>query len=229
MNEGVKIYDIDRTIYSNHPNDVIFFEHVRPQAIQILKQLSNFVEGSKSFSDQTLQKIYKDYHANPDARIQAEVKRLESEFKGIRCRWQGAFTKGNRIESTINDFKAEYSKIWPMDADFARSWTESRFPQQPSEWALLKASALYTLFHQSKRTEIIWHLAAPELAYIKAHNSKHRIVVEPQYALLKTRKRKIKLIFEPDGVDGMSEDGLDEPGDIDAGFNSTFEDMDVDA
>jgi hypothetical protein len=218
-----------------HPNDIIFFKYVRPQTEKILKQLSDFVEKSKSFTDHILLSIHKEFSSSPEAEIKAEMKRLESALKDLQRRWQNAFNnscisnqsyRGNQIGVIINQLKSEYRRTKPINTDLTRMWTTPRIPQfsqEPSIWALLKASTLYALFHGLKRDSIIWQFAAPELAYIKVHSTKHRLIVEQQYALLKTRKRKVKILLGRTGRVVEGGDGENE--DI---FGSVSEVMEVD-
>jgi hypothetical protein len=229
MSAGIEVETVNASRQWSHPNDVVFFDYVRPQIVNILQQLASFVEKSRSFSDQKLQKIYNEFNDSIDPAIHGEMPYLKSALNDLRRLWNSSFSsrrKGTPVGVVISQMQAKYSEIKPADPDLARTWTASRFSQEPSLWALLKASTLYTLYHQEKRTSMIWQLAGPELAYIKAHDSKHRIVVEKLWSVLKPRKRRVKLIFEPDEAGKRGEDGSAFDDDS---FISAHEDIEDDA
>lgn len=193
---------------------------------RVLEQISGFLEDSRSVSDPVLtQKCY-EAHKHEDERIRLEEMLLANALQKLRTR-RIVKHKSNKdksnIPAIIEIFRAQYNDIQPQDPALPEVSPVERLDQEPSSWALFKASALYPLFHVECSQGIIFQLAGMELAYIKADSKRRRLVTTDVYSCMKLRKRKRKVEpgLEADGAGQGDGDAIMVGNDVDAGGDSS--------
>lgn len=176
--------------------DHLFFKIIEPHLLRTIENLKQRIVEANPW-DSDLQNLYMDEHSNGDEQIRAELQSLKRELRSIRNYWNKNVTGGNVDDSfdpdaynnVLEECYKRLTTLKPTNLDhpIIARWTQERLGEGPTKWTLIKASALFLLFHT--KHNFTFNLAGRELAYIKAHyRAGSRILVEPLWAQLKPRK-----------------------------------------
>ena len=208
ISERLKAGLKSHTYARKHPNDVIFFNHVRPSMIKILDIVAEFVQENSQNYMPELKALCENAHARAEAqarirngdakadgRLQNELKVLAMKLMKLKKNWAQDHKLSedrSRNQAITDHYRSLYKAILPQDPTLPETSTMQRLPAEPSSWELLKASATYSIFHRDSNQAFIYQLAAPELAYMKVNQAHHARIVPGIYHEMTMRKEKIK-------------------------------------
>lgn len=182
--------------------DVLFSKVIEPHLLQTIQELKEVLSAESKSWDVELQDPYMSENNSGDDSVRSELQHLKRRLAPIHQHW----VQNVRGEKPDKDFNADayndtleecfrmFTELQPQNLEHAliAFWVRSRLGQGPTYWSLIKASALFTLFHE--RHAFTFHLAGRELAYIKAHHQEgSRMLVEPLWAQYKPRKIHIQV------------------------------------
>lgn len=189
----------------NHVVDRLFFTVVEPHLQTTLDILKQDIEEQANDWDEDLIFPYMQEHAEAEAEaddiVRAELRSLKQSLESIYQHWitnlrgdkaDEPFPEDHNLRNTVlNDCYKMFTELQPQNPQhrIIARWTRERIGQGPSRWTLIKASALFMLFHAKQKFP--FHLAGKELAYIKAQSKPgSRMLVEPVWAQMKPRRIK---------------------------------------
>ncbi|KAL9069775.1 MAG: hypothetical protein Q9157_006054 [Trypethelium eluteriae] len=201
---------IDPSIKHNpqHIVDKLVFQTIAPHIEETLRQVDARFADSPT-SDPELTSLYEEYrsYAEDDSRLGDDSLRnelddlvrrlvdLKNEFNSARDR---KFDMDNieQFEEHIQRFHNIYqNNIIPttpshLSRDMRRTLCRRKGPHEPTEWDLLKASALHAVCHKSY--SFVFQTAGKELVELKsaASSSGRRNLVHSQWEMMKPRKAK---------------------------------------
>ncbi|KAF2756807.1 hypothetical protein EJ05DRAFT_501361 [Pseudovirgaria hyperparasitica] len=183
-------------------NDDLFFELMIPHIEETILQVSNILQKAKA-EDVALSKPYDDerYRASRsesnDKVMQIEIKHIDGRLGKILEYWNSIMTKDmdtkDEIGACIKECFDGYRNVYPINKE---DRVVSRLLRPvasgaPSEWSLLKASALFIrcLGKINKSQSLAFRMAGLELCYIKAVSSgRTRFLEQKMWMSLKPRK-----------------------------------------
>lgn len=224
-------------------NDCVFFELMVPHMERTMQRTVDAlsVGGANSSPGKTLSppdidlcRPYEELKATGEADLVNEFRALENALDEIRKLWttslnkNGDFENADLFNKTLESCYVQYRQIQPRNAKHPR-WqrviSEATI-RRPSEWELIKASALYCGHHARSNGTFVFHIAGGELCYIKAHSvDGTRFMTEPMWrnskparirsngdeemAVSRTgaeREQEFQIADEVDGFSGSDDD-----------------------
>jgi len=145
--------------------------------------------------DDDLVKRYKWAEAQEDEQWKSLLAGLKEDLENLKADWKGKWAKDRGLEETKpnfapirDEFYERYQNILPCeDTMLSRCLLPSYVSPENSEWALLKASALFASYKKGHSVgKFVWHMAGIDLARLKAEQRGGIVPVVPQmYAMLK--------------------------------------------
>lgn len=220
--------DDSDTIPTNHILDQLKFGVIKKGKDSALEDLHNSFK-ELAWYDEDLSKLWKHVkgEAHNNSQIKSLIRSLEAQLRALHDRWcsqMGSMEEEleySKFKSALADTFPRFEAISPPESehplitwwahDEAAIWGMDKF----SGWKLLKASAIYFLFH---KTRFPWYMAGTQLVFLKLKaTSRMRPIDELIYASLKPsssffRKRRERLTSQVEELDESEED---EVGNID--------------
>ena len=191
--------------------DYLYFKVLEPHTEETIRKVKDAFAGGTDW-DSDLQYPYVTENSSVESVIQSELQMLREKLTELQQMWVARNKKRGDafVPEVYNDCVEDcynvYKAIMPTnltDRVISR-WVQS-VPGGRTHWQLLKASALFKLFHGfGQNGTFAFHLAGDDLAYIKATASgTARTIKWSMYALLKPRKvktatRDISVVDEDD-------------------------------
>jgi hypothetical protein len=187
----------------NHVVDHLFFRIVEPHLHATINVLKEGIKEHGTHWDEDLQFPYLQEHmeSETDHTIRAELRRLKQSLENIYLHWARNFrndkpdeqypSKSDIFNTVLGDCYNKFTQLQPQNLEhpIISRWTRERIGKGPSRWSLIKASALFIIFHE--KPAFTFGIAGKELAYIKAHSKiGSRMVVESLWAQMKPRPIK---------------------------------------
>lgn len=198
-------------VSGSHPNDVIYFQHIQPQMYATLTKIDAVLEKTQALEDEDLKKLCLQANKHADPRVREEDLLLSDALRELQWDWGKAFRKNeepSNVPAIIEAFCLRYDAVMPKYHDLDYVSTTERLTGEPSNWALLKASTLYSMCCAQKNQRIVFQLAGKDLAYIKVHTQSRRLAITDIFDCMKLRKRKPRTAFEVDDEAGENGDDL---------------------
>lgn len=218
MEENMKRKNISNNSNATkkHPDfskicDHLYFKVLEPHTEETISKVKDAFAGGIDW-DSDLQYPYVTDKGSVEDVIEEELQMLEEKLEELRQMWVARNKKrGDAFvpeiyNDCVEDCYNVYKAIMPTNStDRVISRWVQRIPGGRTHWQLLKASALFKLFHSyGQNGTFAFHLAGDDLAYIKATASgTARTIKWSMYALLKPRKvktatRDISVVDEDD-------------------------------
>lgn len=205
MEENMKRKNIsnDSNATKTHPDfskicDYLYFKVLEPHTKETIRKVKDAFAGGTDW-DSDLQYPYVTENGSAEPVIQSELQMLREKLTELHQMWVTRNRKhGDAFVPEIYDDCVEdcynvYKAIMPTNlTDRVISRWVQGIPGGRTHWQLLKASALFKLFHGfGQNGTFAFCLAGDDLAYIKATASgTTRTIKWSMYALLKPRKVK---------------------------------------
>ncbi|KAK8177893.1 RNA dependent RNA polymerase-domain-containing protein [Phyllosticta citrichinensis] len=202
--------------------DKMYFEAIEPHTKETFKVITDHFKSMQVDVDEDLLAPYhvieEDGKENPE--IAEELKQLEKAIKQVKDRWNAVIhgrdfdhpKQGESYTDSVNDCFAMFVAIRPTNLTHpvVKYWIRS-MTSAPSDWELLKASALYKRWRE-KSLSFVFSMAGEWLCWIKASKAiDSRLLVLGMWANMKPRRVK-KVIREgkKHRSDGYGVDDKDE-------------------
>jgi hypothetical protein len=188
----------DMTHKKSNINDRLFFEILVPHVSDTLRICKERLLDSTETHDSHLSDLYQREKIAADSRLKDEFKILEKKLNKLYVLWVGGFGKGDELEtlSTYNDTlrscHRSYIDLKPSYPEHYR-WRNPVVSNCPSDWDLIKASALYS--GHSTKERFVFPMAAKELGWIKSHSTPGtHTIVRNMWEILKPKKGRKKAL-----------------------------------
>ena len=187
----------------DHVVDRLFFTVIEPHINKTVRLITEEFLSSQAPWDAELYEVYRRERewGTDDRIITEEFSSLNQSLKSVYDLWIRSFT-GRTIRDADAPFEDPdlynevldecftlYRNLQPLNSSHpvVSRWSRVQVGEGPTPWSLLKASALFKLFHE--RSAFTFHIAGRELAYIKAvSNPQPRLMIEQFWAQMKPRK-----------------------------------------
>jgi hypothetical protein len=191
--------------------DYLYFKVLEPHTKETIRKVRDAFAGGTDW-DSDLQYPYVTENGSAESVIQSELQMLREKLTELHQMWvtrnkkHGDAFVPEIYNDCVEDCYNVYKAIMPTNLTdrIISRWVQS-IPGGRTHWQLLKASALFKLFHGfGQNGTFAFHLAGDDLAYIKATASgTARTIKWSMYALLKPRKvktatRDISVVDEDD-------------------------------
>ncbi|KAK7535212.1 RNA dependent RNA polymerase-domain-containing protein, partial [Phyllosticta citribraziliensis] len=186
--------------------DKMYFESIEPHTRETFKVVTDHFKSMRVDVDEDLLAPYKaiEEDGGEMSEIADELKQLEKAIRQVKDRWNAVIhgrdfdhpKQGESYTDSVNDCFAMFVAIRPTNLTHpvVKCWTRS-LTGAPSDWELLKASALYKHW-RDKSLSFVFAMAGKWLCWIKASKATDsRLLVLPMWANMKPRRIK-KVIRE---------------------------------
>ncbi|KAH6644503.1 RNA dependent RNA polymerase-domain-containing protein [Boeremia exigua] len=210
--------DVDKTREKKYEHkaeniiDYLYFEVVRAHNVATMKELQT-VLSSATEADKDLLYPREQLDALEDKSIKDELLRIQYEISQLYREWNAnthTDDKGKGIEvfaKVVEDLYARFQAIKPVKTDhpMIKLWLHPWLRPDVCLWDRLRASTLYTKFHDRKTAQtFVFQMAGDELAKIKAESfPRTRYIVANIRANMKPKPIRA---FELDDDDDTDDD-----------------------
>lgn len=183
---------------NDHIIDHILLQIVSPRISQLHENLQHHLSSAVT-SDTDLSALYTSRltQHSADPLLISVLQTLLTSFTPLTTTWAHSFNPStkrdfSRYTRIANDLYPKYLSIQPSrnDHPVIQEWLSQRAPGEPTTWELLKASALFTKFHERK-LKFVFLMAGRELCWLKALSGEGRVLRGEMWAIYKPRKEKV--------------------------------------
>lgn len=200
-----------------HIVDRLYFEIIVPHIEHTLSLIGDDLRRSAGSWDAALQNPYLFEKKNGDADVVAELQRVLQAQERLYSLWCRLLKNKGDIVDDPEVYNACVEECYELYKDTKPHnlthpvivrWDMEPYGGAVTQWSLIKASALYTKFHE--KHAFTFALAGRELSYLKATSvSKSRIIVHQMWANMKPRKLKRAITEDRAEPADISEEDLE--------------------
>lgn len=231
----------------NHENilDRLYFETIDPHTRATLDTLHAHFARTVRIPDPDLEATFlaEQDQGQHDPEIAAELATLTTSLRALRRTWgdklhgrshqyalapslwdgDDAFDDPDTYNAAVDECFSRYNALAPANAagsPVIRRWgMDNLVPGAPTYWELLKASALYHVWHnrgkETRPSTFVFHMAGKALCWLKACCSgSARPIVQPMWANMRPRKVKVREVVGGNRREGLREEEEEEEEDM---------------